>query len=87
MGNTYPSLNAIGIFGTKDYKKIIGFVFVPVRLGAALSNTIIGGVRDVTGSYQGAFIFCAMLGLAALICVLLAYALSPYRERKSLKTA
>lgn len=69
-GTVCPPVITAGMFGSKHYGEIYGYVNLFVYLGAALSVPAIAIVYDKTGSYQVAWILCIALVIIALIALI-----------------
>ena len=70
MGASESPLTA-WLFGTGSHGLIYGVVHVGFTIGAAAGPYIMGYIFDLTGSYQPAFLTCAILGVTGLILSLL----------------
>ena len=68
------------IFGRKHYGAIIGSFTAMLQLGIAASNPIIGQLHAVSGGYKLPFMTMAALNVVALLLILVAMKLSPYRK-------
>jgi MFS transporter, OFA family, oxalate/formate antiporter len=66
-----------GLFGLKSLGLLFGCVGFGFTLGAALGPYVTGRVVDASGSYQIAFIICAVISLIALV---LAWLLKPLKN-------
>jgi MFS family permease len=66
-----------GLFGVKSLGLLFGCVGFGFTLGAALGPYFTGRVVDTSGSYQIAFIICAVISLFALV---LAFLLKPLKN-------
>ncbi len=66
-------------FGRKDYVKVAGFAAGMIQLGIALSNPILGSLRDATGDYRIPFFTGAAIAFAAFLTLQIAMATSPYK--------
>jgi len=58
------------LFGLREHGVIFGAIGIGFTAGAALGPFISGHIFDVYGSYQPAFLICAVLGLAGFILTL-----------------
>ena len=76
MGPSESPLTA-WLFGTGSHGLIYGVVHVGFTIGAAAGPYIMGYIYDMTGSYQMAFLTCAILTVIGLILALL---LKPTRK-------
>ena len=73
---------ATGIFfGKKHYAQNYGFVFTAYGAGAILGTLISGNIKDITGSYLGAFPIVA--GLAMLGMLIAAIGLNPVKHKQT----
>jgi len=72
------------LFGLRSHGLILGVAIVGFSIGAAVGPFLAGYMFDVTGSYQGAFLVCAALGVIGLI--LAALLTSTTGERGKIKT-
>jgi MFS family permease len=78
MGASESPLTA-WLFGINSHGLIYGVVHVGFTLGAAAGPYLMGYIFDVTGSYQLAFITCAVLSVIGLI---LAIVLRPTKKQR-----
>jgi len=69
-GTVCPPVITAGLFGSKHYGEIYGYVNLSVYLGAALSVPAVAIVYDKTGSYQVAWFLCIALIIMSLIALL-----------------
>lgn len=69
-GTVCPPVITAGLFGSKHYGEIYGYVNLSVYLGAALSVPVVAMVYDKTGSYQAAWLLCLALIVISLISLL-----------------
>ena len=73
---------ATGIFfGKKHYAQNYGLVFTAFGAGAILGTLISGNIKDITGSYLGAFPIVA--GLAMLGMLIAAMGLNPVKHKQT----
>ena len=68
-----PSL-VLHNFGTRALAKLVSFLSFANMLGAALSTTLIGYIRDATGSYTLSFVILIVL---AVVAGLIAFSIRP----------
>lgn len=66
-------------FGRKDYAKVAGFGAGMIQLGIAISNPILGSLRDATGDYRIPFFTGAAIALVAFLILQIAMGTSPYK--------
>jgi len=59
------------MFGMRTHGVLLGFVFFADTIGGAIAPVLAGYIFDVTGSYNLAFLLCAVIGVVDLILVLL----------------
>jgi MFS family permease len=71
-----------GLFGLKSLGLLFGCVGFGFTLGAALGPYVTGRVVDASGSYQTAFLICAVISLIALVLALLLRPLKNSPTRK-----
>ena len=64
----YPAINA-DFFGTKNAGVNYGFLFMAYGIGGLLSNILAPKVKEVTGSYNLAFILAGALCLIACVAI------------------
>ena len=62
------------IFGNKYYTRIHGWIRAGVGTLGTFSGVFVGWVYDVTGTFEPAFAVLVALFMAAMLCVILAYA-------------
>jgi len=55
------------LFGLSSHGLIFGVVGLGFTFGAAISPLVAGYIFDVTGSYQLAFMVCAIIGVIGII--------------------
>lgn len=67
-------------FGKKHYAQNYGLVFTAYGAGAILGTLISGSIKDITGSYLGAFPIVA--GLAILGMIITAIGLNPVKSKQ-----
>lgn len=67
------------LFGKKHYSQNYGLVFTAYGAGAILGTLISGSIRDITGSYLGAFPIVA--GLAILGMIIAFIGLNPVKKK------
>ena len=68
------------LFGLRSHGLLFGAINFSFTIGAAAGPLLAGYIFDVTGSYQVAFLVCAIIGIAGLILTLL---LTPIRGERS----
>jgi MFS family permease len=77
FGFAYAGLSAVqsplvaDYFGLKAHGTILGLAQVGGAIGGALGSFLSGFIFDITGSYEWAFIMCALTGIASLVIALL----------------
>lgn len=54
------------LFGLSSHGAIFGFTFLMGEIGEAIGPVVAGGIFDVTGSYQWAFIFSAVISILGI---------------------
>ncbi|GAH96151.1 unnamed protein product, partial [marine sediment metagenome] len=59
------------LFGLSSHGAIFGAVYFAGTIGGAIGAPLAGRIFDVTGSYQLAFLICAVVSSIALILALL----------------
>jgi len=64
---TSASPLAAGLFGLSSHGLIYGVLGLGVTIGGAMGPFLAGYIFDVTGSYQVAFLVCAVIGIVGLI--------------------
>ncbi|MDR1043915.1 MAG: MFS transporter [Candidatus Adiutrix sp.] len=77
-----PPLVVAASFGRKHYGAIIGYFTGMLQLGIALSNPIIGELYRSSGDYQLPFMVMAVFNAAALVLIIFALKLAPYKPSK-----
>ena len=55
------------LFGLSSHGAIFGFTFLMGEIGEAIGPVVAGGIFDVTGNYQWAFIFSAVISLLGIV--------------------
>ena len=68
------------LFGLSSHGTLFGIIFFGGTVGGAIGPPLAGYIFDVTGSYQLAFIICAVAGVIALILALLLRPMSGERS-------
>ena len=68
-------------FGKKHYAQNYGLVFTAYGAGAILGTLLSGNIKDITGSYLGAFPIVA--GLAILGMIIAAIGLNPVKNQQT----
>ena len=77
---TIPSPLVAELFGLSSHGAIFGTIFFAGTIGGAIGPPLAGRIFDVTGSYQLAFLICAV---ASVIVFILALLLRPVgKERR-----
>ena len=66
-------------FGRKNYASIVGNFTAVLQLGIALSNPIIGAILRTEGGYTSAFYAMAGINLVAVLLLVFALKISPYK--------
>lgn len=69
------------LFGKKHYAQNYGLVFTAYGAGAILGTLLSGNIKDITGSYLGAFPIVA--GLAILGMIIAAIGLNPTKSQQT----
>lgn len=57
------------LFGLRAHGAILGTIVFGAAAGAAVSSLLAGHIFDITGSYNLAFLVCAVLAIVSLILV------------------
>lgn len=60
-------------FGVKNYDRVCGELMAAFFIGQAIVSPIIGGLRDITGTYSAGFKIIFVFGLAS--CLMIEYAI------------
>lgn len=60
-------------FGVKNYDRVCGELMAAFFIGQAIVSPIIGGLRDITGTYSAGFKIISVFGLAS--CIMIEYAI------------
>ena len=76
-GGALQSPLVAALFGLRSHGLILGVINLGVTTGGAVGPFVAGYIFDVTGSYQIAFVVCAV---AAILSLTLAAVLRPIRE-------
>jgi MFS family permease len=58
-------------FGLRELGVIFSFLILAQNVGGAAGSLAGGTIFDISGSYQWAFLICAILGLASLVLSML----------------
>ena len=66
------------LFGLKAHGLILGVIDMSFTVGAAIGPVLTGYIFDVTGSYQSAFLVCAVIGIVGMVSTIL---LTPIRGK------
>ena len=64
-------LIAAELFGLRSLGVIVGILVAGWTFGGAIGPVVSGGIFDITGSYQLAFIICVAFSIGGLVLVLL----------------
>jgi MFS family permease len=56
-----------GLFGLGSHGLILGMAHFAFTVGAAIGPFVTGYIFDVAGSYQAAFLVCAVFGIISLV--------------------
>jgi MFS family permease len=78
------SLAVAELFGLSSHGAIFGVTFFAGIIGEAAGPVLAGGIFDVTGSYQLAFLICAAISVTGII---ISFLLTPINEELSLTPA
>ncbi len=81
IANAFPTvvgpLIVQGIFGNRSFASLNSILHIGSYIGSA-SGVMVGAmVYDATGSYSGAWVFCAAMAAALMALVLVSFALKP----------
>lgn len=68
-------------FGNKNYKKVCGELMAAFYIGLAMVSPIIGGLRDITGTYKTGFIIITLFATVSCTLILLAIKFSPMKKK------
>lgn len=71
-----PATVATETFGIKNYDKVCGELMAAFFIGQAIVSPIIGGLRDLTGSYIAGFKIIAVFGLVSCLLIECAFKIS-----------
>lgn len=71
-GTVSPPVLTGALFGGKLYAPILGVVNAACMLGNMMGPLVVSAVYDYLGSYRMAWLLCAALSVAALVCVVAA---------------
>jgi MFS family permease len=63
------SLMVANLFGLGSHGTILGSTEIMFTIGSAVGPAFAGGIFDVTGDYQLAFLVCALLSITALVLI------------------
>ena len=69
------------LFGLSSHGIIFGVIFFSDSIGGAIGGVLAGKVFDTTGSYQPAFLVCAILYVIAVILSLFLKTTTKVRRR------
>lgn len=75
-----PPLVVRRVFGSKDYSRIFSVIMVSSSMGTAFGTSILGFIKDRTGSFSASLIMVAVMLLTALVLVLIALRTSRARS-------
>ncbi|MBP1924755.1 MFS family permease [Sedimentibacter acidaminivorans] len=64
-----PATVATESFGIKNYDKVCGELMAAFFIGQAIVSPIIGGLRDITGTYTSGFKIIAVFGLVSCLLI------------------
>jgi MFS family permease len=76
-----PATVATEAFGLKNYDKVCGELMAAFFIGQATVSPIIGGLRDITGSYSAGFTIITIFGLISCILIVVAINISPAKKK------
>lgn len=76
-----PSIVAAEIFGTSNYDKICGELMAAFFIGQAMVSPIIGGLRDLTGTYSAGFKIIAIFGLISCLLIECVFKISAIKTK------
>ncbi len=74
------------LFGLCSHGALLGTIAFVITIGGAVGPVVAGGIFDITGSYNPAFLICGALGVIGLILILLVTPVtgrSTHHSRKS----
>lgn len=77
-----PATVATETFGNKNYDKVCGELMAAFFIGQAAVSPIIGGLRDITGTYSSGFKIIAVFGLSSCLLIECAIKVSPAKIEK-----
>ncbi|MDF2891558.1 MAG: transporter [Clostridia bacterium] len=75
-----PATVATEAFGGKNYKKVCGELMGAFYVGLAMVSPIIGGLRDVTGTYNTGFTMITILSIISCLMIVFAIKISPAKR-------
>ena len=87
IGTVSAPVITSGIFGTKHYAEIYGFLSLFPSVGYALGGPLIASAYDLTGSYNIAWIIVAALSIVMTAFLLYSYRVSRVCIKEQEKTA
>ena len=87
IGTVSAPVITSGIFVTKHYAEIYGFLSLFPGMGYALGGPLIAPAYDMTGSYNIAWIIAAALSIAMTAFLLYSYRVSRVCIKEQEKTA
>ncbi len=85
LGLNYGGLSAVtsplvaSFFGLKDHGAIYGLIQLIFSIGGATGPLVAGQIFDASGSYDWAFVLCALMSLAAMVLSILLRPPQKYR--------
>jgi MFS transporter, OFA family, oxalate/formate antiporter len=88
-GGVFPVVGVMVVrgFGTLVFARIMGMMMPPLIIAMAVAPVVAGWVRDKTGSYDVAFVYCAALMLLSGTAVVALKLDAPKSGEKMLATA
>lgn len=75
-----PPIVVRKVFGNRDYSQIFAIIMVSSSMGTAFGTSILGFVKDLTGSFSASLVMVEIMLLAALALVLTALRSARRRE-------
>lgn len=78
-----PATVAAEVFGLDNYDKVCGELMAAFFIGQAMVSPIIGGLRDITGTYSTGFTIITILGMIS--CILIVWSINVSPAKKALK--
>ena len=67
-----PPIVVRKVFGNRDYSQIFSIIMVSSSMGTAFGTSILGFVKDLTGSFSASLVMVAVMLVGALVLVLIA---------------